>query len=121
MPPLADRFEQLVAASDDGAGLLVVHVGPGLLQAARHGPIQQVPGALVRPQQGLDVAPQSGVACASLIQVRGTLVSGRQSQGGGEDRLGAVGGVGHGSIPIRSAVSLRVTNEKRRGVALPIM
>ena len=74
------------------------NVGPGPVWAARHGPVEQVPGPLVGPQQRLDMVPESSVALASLIEVCGPLSGVRQGHGGGEDGFGAVGRVGHGWI-----------------------
>ncbi len=104
---LADRFQQLVAAGDDVARLHVGSIGSGPLRAARHRPVQQVPGPLVRPQERLDMGPESGVASASLIDVGGPLFGVRQRHSGSEDGLGTFGRGGHGLILVCWFVSLR--------------
>ena len=58
---LADGFQQLVAAGDDGAGLLAGNVGRRLLREARNWPVQQVPRLVVGAEQGINACPERGV------------------------------------------------------------
>ena len=104
-PPFANLFQQLVAAGDHDAGRRRRDKRARLLQAAWNRPVQQVSGPVVGAQQRFDASPQDGIVRAGLIQISGPLGGGRQGRGGGKQGLSTVGGLGHGQLLGRLAVS----------------
>ena len=96
--PLADLLEQLVAAGDDGAGLFARRGVPRrLVRVAVYGPVDHVTGAIMGSEQSQYPVAQGWVAGAFAFQIRATFL-GRQRHGGGEERFGAIGGLGHGLV-----------------------
>ncbi len=67
----ADRFQQFVAAGDDGAGLLVGHARHSLLRATSGR--REVGGIVVSAQQQLDTAAQFDIFRAKPVQDGGPL------------------------------------------------
>jgi hypothetical protein len=94
----ADFFEQLVAARDDGAGLLVGDIGVRLLRAARHLLPEKTNWLLVGLEKGLYALPQLPVAGAFPVQQGGSPV-GCHLGHGHEDLLDALRIDGHGKSP----------------------
>ena len=114
--PLADCFEQLVAAGDGGPGFFACRTVEGLAPAGRPGPIsrgiEEIVGLGVGPQQGFDAAAQPLVAGAGLGEEGGALGFGRLVQGGDEDR-----GFGHDRGPSRVRIPSRPRCVARAGRA----
>jgi len=87
---LADRFQQLVAAGDDGAGLL----GAGRRHDGGGGVFQEISCPEMVGDELVELAPQLGIILAGLIQEGGAVFRRVDGDRLAEDRLWvfAIGG-----------------------------
>ena len=105
--PLANLFEQLVASGDDGARLFARRGVPRrLVRVVVCGSIDHVSGAFMGSEQSQYPIAQGWVAGAFAFQIRSTF-PGQQRRGAGEQRFGAIGGLGHGFVLRSRLASLR--------------
>src|SRR5262249_23257057 len=106
---LTDLLQQLVTAGYQGADAFGERdIIPCLFERSwlRGRPVEEMVGAVVGPQQGLNPLAQGGIARAHLSQIAGTLNRGGELHSGGENRLDAVVGLGHFGAHTQIAVYL---------------